>query len=441
ANKRYIENVYTFTNNDSSSHEYPLVWGREQWIGTDTFTNDEGRYAGDTVDVSPETHVAISSLDEPWMTSYDTGVYAAMGLCFQESDPARYGYFLTAPAIGSPAVVEWVNQGAEYRPDDNDAGSNANNTFFDKVWPSVAANASTTFTFWQWGYDSTSWANIESAISADCAALNPTNQNPSVSNVSLNGGNDIYLTENATYTVSVVATTTDADAYTDLSSIIGRIYRSGVTSTEACTLDNNNCYQSTCATSSCSGNDCQATCDFDVYFHAEPTSTSTAWADEQWVGWIKAIDSFASSSSATNTAEEVDVMELLGIDISDTTINYGKLVEGEDTVNTNIPSSIINTGNSSLDIETNSSNMVFGATGTIPVYYQKFSVTSTTPYGSGTAASTSVQEIELDIPKTTSTSSRQTKSIYWGLGIPIDTPLGNYYGTTSFSAKLNELPW
>lgn len=174
ANKRYIKNYYKFTNNGAATRIYPLVWGREQWIGLDQELLDEGRYDGDTVDRTTETHVDMSTLTDPWMTAYDTGVFAAMGIIFQDADRARYGYFLTLPALTNATPWgEWVNQGTEYRPDDNDAGTIAPDTFFDKNYPSVAPSASVNFTFWQWGYDTTSWANIETAIEADSDELNP----------------------------------------------------------------------------------------------------------------------------------------------------------------------------------------------------------------------------------------------------------------------------
>jgi hypothetical protein len=173
AGKRYLKNVYTFTNNGGSTRIYPFVWGREQWLGTDRATNDQGRYDGDTVDRTIESTVAISGLTHPWMTSYDTGVFAAMGVIFQKDDPARYGYFLTTAALANASPwAEWVNQGSEYRVDDNDSGTTAADTFFDKNYSSVTPGNSVTFTFWQWGYSTTSWTNIESAISADEAEIN-----------------------------------------------------------------------------------------------------------------------------------------------------------------------------------------------------------------------------------------------------------------------------
>jgi hypothetical protein len=113
----------------------------------------------------------MSTLADPWMVAYDRGAFAAQGLIFQAAAPSRYGYFLSAPALSTTAY-EWVNYGNEYRPDDNDSGTYASNTFFDKVFDAVAPGEAVTFTFWQWFYDTTSWDNIQTAIQEDYAELN-----------------------------------------------------------------------------------------------------------------------------------------------------------------------------------------------------------------------------------------------------------------------------
>jgi hypothetical protein len=170
AGERYIRQEFEFRNNGSTSHSYPLVWGREQWLSSDRATNDRGRYCGDTSNRTIESRMAMSTFTDPWMVAYDSGVYAAQGLIFQSVDPSRYGYFLSAPALNTTSF-EWVNYGSEYRPDDNDSGTYASNTFFDKVFASVAPGQAVNFTFWQWFYDTTSWNNIQAAMQEDCAEL------------------------------------------------------------------------------------------------------------------------------------------------------------------------------------------------------------------------------------------------------------------------------
>ncbi len=171
AGERYIRQQYDFTNNGVAIREYPMIWGREQWLSSDRDTNDEGRYYGDALDRSIESRLGMNSLATPWMAAYDRGVFAAQGLIFQAADPARYGYFLSAAPLGATSF-EWVNYGTEWRPDDNDSGSWASNTFFDKVWSGVAPGQQASFTFWQWFYDTNSWDTIQTAIQGDYAELN-----------------------------------------------------------------------------------------------------------------------------------------------------------------------------------------------------------------------------------------------------------------------------
>jgi len=176
-----------------------------------------------------------------------------------------------------------------------------------------------------------------------------------VSNVSLNGGADINLVEGTTKSVSATSTVTNDNA--DFSSVIGRIYRSGVSSAEACTLNNNNCYEdAACATSSCSGSDCVATCDFDVWFHAEPTDAGSDWESEHWVSWIKVIDSTNASSTATNSVQIVEMNTLLALEVSDT-IDYGVMFPNQ----TNDPLDKLflatTTGNAAIDANISGTNM------------------------------------------------------------------------------------
>ena len=142
--------------------------------------------------------------------------------------------------------------------------------------------------------------------------LTAGNNTPSVGTVTLNGGSDITLTENATATVQATATVTDVDGYTDISTTTGKLYRSGVGT--SCSADDNNCYSdSACATSNCSGNSCTATCNYDVWFHADPTDTGSPWDSEYWEAWIKVIDTENASSSATSTGVEMNTLRALDI--------------------------------------------------------------------------------------------------------------------------------
>jgi ankyrin repeat protein len=166
AGKRYIKNVYTLTNKGRQPRKFPLVWGREQYIGIDGPGNDKGRYAGDIADRFTECKVPIASLPEPWFTAYDTRLLAAIGVIFQKNDPADHGYFLYHTPLRD--LKEWPLAVDTQRVD-----STRNTcTFFDKVYDAVAPGASVSFTFWMWGGDFSSWDEIQAAISADAREVN-----------------------------------------------------------------------------------------------------------------------------------------------------------------------------------------------------------------------------------------------------------------------------
>lgn len=81
------------------------------------------------------------------------------------------------------------------------------------------------------------------------------------------------------------------------------------------------------------------------------------------------------------------------------------------------------------------------ASSTIPESEQKFSST-TLAYSSPlalTLSSTTDKEVELDVPKTTATSTPQQGTTYWGIAVPISITLaGNYQGLNTFTAVTAE---
>ena len=270
---------------------------------------------------------------------------------------------------------------------------------------------------------------------------NPATLTPSVSNVKLNAGANISLVESSATTVTATATVSDANLYTDISSVIGRVFRSGVTSTENCTIDVNNCTPTTtCATSSCSGNDCTATCNFGIWFVAEPTDVGSNWATDTWVAWIKAIDTQNASSSATNTTQTIEVNTLLALNVSNT-INYGSLIPN--TKNDPLDKLIraTTTGNVSIDANISGTNMCTDystcTAATTAIGWQKYATTSGVAYDGTSAwiASSSVRLLEFLSVKPTATPSDQGQSIYWGTFVPTGTASGNFTGVNTFSAQ------
>jgi hypothetical protein len=268
-------------------------------------------------------------------------------------------------------------------------------------------------------------------------------QSPVITNISLNGGQDIVLLENSTTTVIVTSTISDLNGYSDIDNIIGRIYRSGVSGGESCTLNENDCYQSSCATSSCAGESCMATCNFDVWFNADPTdgevgqSNETPWSSEYWVAWIEATDKQTTSGSATNTSQLVEVLSLLAFEIVPS-IDYGDdMFPGQSIDPLNVTTTVIATGNCSLDMGLYGTAMVSGIY-SIASQQQRFA-TSAVSYSSASSLSGTEQELEFNLPKTVTSTNPYSDDIWWGIQIPIPQQIGSYTGLNTFIGKKNEL--
>jgi len=280
---------------------------------------------------------------------------------------------------------------------------------------------------------------LHCSLNTDYVELKVTytaNTAPTVDSVSLNGGANITLTENTTTLISAAGTVSDADGYGDISSVQGRIYRSGVGS--SCTLDNNNCYEdASCTLSGCSGNTCNYSCDFNVYFHAEPTdegtyATAQGWNTQTWVAWVKVIDSQSASSTATNSAETVDVNTLTAISV-DSSITYDALDPGTNMANLTKVTNATNTGNVPIDVQLKGDDMTFDGN-TIAVTNQRYSTTTNDAWDNGNQLTSSYVNFEMDLPKPTQSPSNSTTTIYWGWAVPTGKPAGTYTGTNYFNA-------
>jgi hypothetical protein len=291
------------------------------------------------------------------------------------------------------------------------------------------APASTTYCFRVVKSDGT-LLNAYSVIPQITTAAPPANQPPTVSNVSLNGGNAINLTENTTTTVSCTATLSDPNGGADITSATATIYRSGVG--PSCTPDDNNCYQiasSSCILGTVAGNDRPATCTADIWFHADPTDVGP-YSAETWMCTITAIDSGGLTGSSS-TATGVEMNTLLALDVT-LQINYGTMLPGDTIDPLSITSTVTTTGNAAIDVQLSGTDMTSGAN-SISVSQQRYA-TSTVAYSSGYTLTTTPTLLELTTGKPTAHPSNQAQNIYWGIQIPLGTPMGSYSGQITFTA-------
>jgi len=264
---------------------------------------------------------------------------------------------------------------------------------------------------------------------------------PVVSAVTLNSGSDITLTEDSTTDVTVTATVTDNNgcAGGEIATVETSVYRSGVgyglcdTNAED---DNNNCYaQVSCtSTSSCTSAAVDYECTVAVQYHADPTVTSTEYPTENWLNTVNAIDDDAASGN-TEVSTGVEMETLVAYDVS-ASIAYGSLSAGQANDPLDKTVTYTATGNVGLDAEHSGTNMTSGGD-SIAVGQQKYALAGSTAYASGVALTSSAVGVSVDVNKTTTSGSPETKDTYWGIEIPVGTPAGSYSGTNTLVAVMS----
>lgn len=273
-------------------------------------------------------------------------------------------------------------------------------------------------------------ALIVPGVLADVATSRVTvvNAAPTVSNVVLNGGANITLTENTTTNVICTATITDDNGGSDITSATATVYRTGQGS--SCNADDNNCYQNvSCTLSAPDGNNRYATCTVAIWFHAEPTDTGSPWESDNWTCYVLAQDTQNATGSATSSAVELNTLRAL--DFS-SLIDYGTYGPGQGDASTTHETTATTTGNSAIDVELSGTDMTSDGN-SISVGQQHYA-TSTVAYSSGTALTTTPTAFEVDLPKPTTHPSNSTDIIYWGIQIPSGQPTGTYTGTVTVTA-------
>ena len=177
SNERYIENVYELKNNGLVTRKYPVVWLREQWLGTDRNINDTGRFGGETTDTIVDRRLLFSDLSEYWHVSYDNAQYVSMGVIADPDYLDNWYAWFVDDAVITTNTVQWplVINPLVYE---------AENIGFDKTFPAVAPSETVSFRFWQWHYATTSWADILSSIQDDVASLQPSIPAPTLPTLS-----------------------------------------------------------------------------------------------------------------------------------------------------------------------------------------------------------------------------------------------------------------
>ncbi len=262
---------------------------------------------------------------------------------------------------------------------------------------------------------------------------------PTITSLTLNGGADITLNENSTKAVNWTATITDANGYSDINAVIGRIYRSGIAGAQACTLSNNNCYaDASCDLINCVSNSCTATCSANVYFHADSTDADSSYSAEYWRAWMQVTDFGGHTVTGFSAAGSPELQSLVALE-STASLYYGALFVGETSGKTNIDITVSNTGNIGIDTEASGTDMCTDYPGCaginkITVDNQKYSLTSFDYAVGGTALSVTAVRLQTNLTKPTASPSNSSAKLYWGIGIPLGLDVGSYSGRIYLNA-------
>jgi hypothetical protein len=298
--------------------------------------------------------------------------------------------------------------------------------------------------------------NKAPAVSSSSISLNDTD---------LAGGLTLGTGGGQTTGFSVKFTVTDENSCQNLSS--GNeissssiyVYRSGIGQGSCLTTGNynpNNCYPGALPTStwnySCSqdGGTCSGitdpsvnwTCTFPLWFLADPTdgtnATDSQFFAQDWLASVIARDDNGATSTITEASTGNEVISYLSYVLNTTLIAYGSLEPGQLNDPIVATTTVAANGNVGLDETLYGDGMCTtypacggGVTSTISINAQHFA-TSSVGYNSSTAfiaTSSPGTELEINILKTTATSSLATGTTYWGIQIPITITLaGDYTG-------------
>jgi hypothetical protein len=260
--------------------------------------------------------------------------------------------------------------------------------------------------------------------------------NPTIGTPSLNDGLDIGLTPGTTTPVTVVATVTDLNGFSDFAHATATVYRIGAGA--ACTPNNNNCYVATtennqCQLLSCSGSSCQLTCQVNVQFHADPTDAST-FEGEEWLAFAE-IEDFAGEYDF-GTSPGVELLTLRALNV-DSIINYGALSPDSDTGAFNPTTTVTNIGNVPINIDIEGTDLSDGVSSLIDADLQKVA-TSTFTYSACVScvqlSNSAPVTMGINLSKPSAPSPAVTTNIYWGIFVPFSATSRVHTGTNIFTA-------
>ena len=151
ADSRMFRHEYVVRNVDGASHDFDLVWGREQWLygsspGSDRQQDDRGLLPNLPGAYGGEHGYGGAELDGNWIAAFDLSSNYSIGVLFSGGAPGQMpsdAYFLCQPALGGGT--------GEYPINPAGSCTNMENLFFEKRFGVLGPGESTAFEFFQWG--------------------------------------------------------------------------------------------------------------------------------------------------------------------------------------------------------------------------------------------------------------------------------------------------
>ena len=297
--------------------------------------------------------------------------------------------------------------------------------------------------------------------------------------ITLNDGNDLILTVPAGETTGfpLVFQASDnnscenASAGDEITGYTLSVFRTDVTLSNCDSsgeYDANNCYTSTVATTTwniaCTASSTSCTgatdltmlyeCTFPLWYIADPTTVGTPYDSTTWSAAVAPVDDNSATGTMATGTVAVELLPLTAFELDTAAIPYGALAPGDRTDPLVATTTIRSTGNTGID-ELLSGESMCGtytsavtcpnsATSTIAEQYQVFA-TSSVSYGSASSSgnilsSTTPKELEINVQKSTATSTQTSGVTYWGIEVPNSITLsGAYTGENTFTVVTAEV--
>ena len=268
---------------------------------------------------------------------------------------------------------------------------------------------------------------------------------PTPTAVTVNGGNVITLNTNATTSVSVSATITDVNGCGEITpgTTTVLLYRggtgTGVITSSSCMSAQNPlyCYLANAFTTSsvCSAGSENTTTTFVLQYFAQATDVGSSYPSGTWQATVV----FKTPDNTTGSADTVgvDLNTLTAINVTTSSINYGAIAASSTTGSTDSLTPVTNVGNSSTSLQVDAAPTLTNTASsseTIATSSQGYYISPFTYAGSSTPLSGTAATVTGFLLTSPTSTTNVSGTIYWGLGVPGNTPTGTYSGTNVFTA-------